>query len=143
MTKQEAAYHQLKRSFVLFSRERDYLSALTLAGAADEILGKLVAAAGGQKKAIDAEVVFITYIMSIHRENSSEKEIRDFLLYPRNALKHLAIGNREDLNFNFVDAAETMIDRAVSNYLALTKYWPEDQSYYEYLKERKRLNEKH
>ena len=42
----DIAERQLERAIVLFLDDKDYVSALTLAGAAEEILGKLLNKAG-------------------------------------------------------------------------------------------------
>jgi hypothetical protein len=46
-TKQQLAEHQLDRAIRLLLDEKDAISAVTLAGAAEEILGKLVELQGG------------------------------------------------------------------------------------------------
>ena len=46
LTKQQVAEHQLERALRLFLDERDYVSAITLAGASEEILGRLLAKEG-------------------------------------------------------------------------------------------------
>lgn len=61
MTKLEAAIHQLEVAIRLFI-EGDYLSSLTLAGAADDILGSLMRHAG-KKSALDQ-------ISDFHREST-------------------------------------------------------------------------
>ena len=142
MTKREAAFLQLRRAFLLFAYERDYLCTITLAGAADEILGKMARRSNGLEPAIEEEVKIIRDIMQKQGYEASDNEVRDDLLYPRNALKHLRIGEREDIVFDFAEEAEAIIDRAVTNYLAVTGEWPDDDAYDAYRKARaQRRNE--
>ena len=47
-TKQEVAIHQLERAIDLFIQEEDIICATTLAGASEEIFGKLLEKNGGQ-----------------------------------------------------------------------------------------------
>lgn len=61
MTKLEAAKHQLAVAIQLFLDE-DYLSSLTLAGAAEEILGKLSMRAG-KPVAIDDGGTFLQKLL--------------------------------------------------------------------------------
>lgn len=142
MNKTEVAFHQLKRSFLLFAREKDYLSALTLAGAADEILGKLVAKSDqSDTTALEDDVDLIRAIMLKLGDSVTENEIRDYLLYPRNAAKHLLVGTRSDFTFDIREEAESFIERAVNNYYTVTGWWPDDPSYDEFLKAQETLNE--
>jgi hypothetical protein len=141
MTKLDAAYQQLRRAFILFAHDRDYVSAITLAGAADDILGKMVRRTVDKSAALENQVDVIRKIVMKRGHDASEKDIRDGLLYPRNAMKHLRIGDREDLEFDLAKEAESIIDRGVSNFLNVTGKWPDDPAYYDYLKERKRLGD--
>lgn len=87
ITKLEIALHQLNVAIRLFL-EGDYLSSLTLAGAAEEILGSLSERAG--------TVVAIEYIIDFHYSDTdpaiTEKERRkvicDLLNKARNQVKH-------------------------------------------------------
>ena len=55
LTRVEVARVQLDRALLLFLSKADYISAITLAGAAEEILGKL-AEQSGQPHALDSVV---------------------------------------------------------------------------------------
>ena len=86
MTKLEVALHKLNVAIRLFL-EGDYLSSLTLAGAAEEILGKLSERAG--------KSVAIDFIIDYnHRDTvpalseQQRRNIRDLLNRGRNMAKH-------------------------------------------------------
>lgn len=137
MTKLELAYHQLDRAFILFAQDRDYISAITLAGAAEEILGCLVRhGKNGRSAAIDEEIELVSAIMRGQGGIPIEKEVREALTFARNALKHRNVGGRTDAEFDLREEAEMIIDRAVENYEALTEWWPDSSSYDEYRRAR-------
>lgn len=133
MTKFEIAYHQLNRAFILFARDRDYICAITLAGAAEEILGCLVRdAKNGRKAAIDEEIELVSAIIRGQGSTPVEKEVRQALTFARNALKHRNVGDRTDAEFDLQEEAETIIDRAIDNYEVFTGWWPDNNAYDEY-----------
>ena len=88
LTKLQVAVHQLGVAIQLFLKG-DYLSSLTLAGAAEEILGKLSEKAGLP--------VAIKEIANHHRgeidpaipANKQDKTVADILNKARNAAKHV------------------------------------------------------
>ncbi|MGF6534311.1 hypothetical protein P3T20_005115 [Paraburkholderia sp. GAS206C] len=87
ISKLDVAVHQLNVAIRLFL-DGDYLASLTLAGAAEEILGRLCERAG--------KPIAIDYIVDYHRNDTdpalSDKKRRtilsDALNRPRNAAKH-------------------------------------------------------
>lgn len=96
LSKLQVASHQLGVAIRLFL-EGDYLSSLTLAGAAEEILGKLSEKAGLP--------VAIKEITEFHKadidpaipDNKHQKTIPDILNNARNAAKHIL--NPDDTEF--------------------------------------------
>jgi hypothetical protein len=85
LTQLQAAMHQLDRAALLFVDCSDYLSAITLAGAADEILGQYVRDRGGTA-VLDDQKRFSTAREWSHL---SEKQVNDqHLNVARNCLKH-------------------------------------------------------
>ena len=96
LTKLEVAVHQLDVAILLFL-DGDYLSSLTLAGAAEEILGKLCERAG--------KPVAVEAIIAFHWNDTdpalTDNKRRNILLgvlnSGRNAVKHA--NDRNDVNF--------------------------------------------
>lgn len=96
LMKLEVAVHQLDVAIRLFL-EGDYLSSLTLAGAAEEILGRLSEKAGLP--------VAIKEIANFHRSDidpaipasKQDKTVADILNKARNAAKHII--NVDDIDF--------------------------------------------
>ena len=60
---------------------------------------------------------------------ADNKKIADHLNYPRNSLKHLKVGDRDDFNYPVVKAASEIIERAISNYIKVTSYYPDEELY--------------
>ncbi|MDD8027441.1 MAG: hypothetical protein PHI34_13120 [Acidobacteriota bacterium] len=99
------------------------MSALTLAGAAEEILGNMLRVKG-QKSAYDCVVErnekIWAFAVTIAKEKEYPlrvpdlKEIKQRANRPRNALKHLCDG--KPVNAYYRWNAEEMIVRAISNY---------------------------
>lgn len=121
----EIAHRQIERAIVLFLDDRDYVSALTLAGAAEEILGKLLNKEGKEhwldsisKGALRA-LGFRKRELQTPEALQTKKEIANIANRYKNTFKH---HNNDGTITLLVDvAAAEMIDRAISNYFDLTK----------------------
>ena len=117
-SKLEAAKRQLDRAIKLFFDEADYYSAITLAGASEEILGKMLEARG-ETHALTSISSTITEILSANDVPTlTNRELIRQLNDVRDWLKHYRDG--KDLDFDAKEAALQLIDRAVSNYFQLT-----------------------
>ena len=105
--------------------DKDYISALTLAGAAEEILGKLLNKVGKEhwldsisKGALRA-LGFRRKEFKTHEAVTARKEIANIANLNKNRLKHY---NNDGTITLLVDvAAAEMIERAISNYFDLTQ----------------------
>jgi hypothetical protein len=126
MNKADVALIQLERAMRLFLEENDYISAITLSGAAEEILGKQV---NDRPNALDELVEIISMLLRKRGINIEVKNIQEHLNYPRNSLKHLKVGNRNDLNYPALEAASELIERAISNYIRVTSFYPDEELY--------------
>lgn len=116
-TKREVAAHQLERALRLFLDENDYVCAITLAGASEEILGKLLEKSG-QEPALSSFVNACVAIgKNIHAEGGPPKI---FVAMPnefRNSLKHITDGQVVTIP---KEAAVEILARAIENYWLLT-----------------------
>ena len=97
LTKLDIAEQQLLHAIELFCSGERIISAITLAGAAEEILGKLVAGTG-QTNSMESEVsdkceLFESFF---HRTGNS-KTFRDQENSARNELKHVGTGTADEL----------------------------------------------
>jgi hypothetical protein len=117
-SKREIIEVQLRRSIRLYIDEFDYLPALTLAGASEEILGAIIKNSG-EKPSIEKKYeVFKKVEESIWGEPAPDKKyyINAYNL-TRNHLKHLV--NHEGIAFDPELESRKMIGRALENYSAL------------------------
>lgn len=118
LTAEEIAEHQLITALRLW-HDDDYLSALTLAGAAEEILGKRLRILG-RTPSFDQIKNDIVALAKQHGDTDpkTEKLVADLLNQTRNELKHYDCD--DSLSFDMrLDAAE-MLERAIANYHLLT-----------------------
>lgn len=114
----DIAEHQLLTALKLW-REGDYLSALTLAGAAEEILGKRLKKLGRESsfEQIKKEIVGLARDQG-ETDVKTEKLVADLLNQSRNELKHYS--GDEVLSFELRQDAAEMLERALANYYMLT-----------------------
>jgi len=118
LTKLQIAEIQLNRAIELFLSGEDYVSAITLAGASEEILGKLLVQKG-ERNILEELVDASQKIESvIYGDASEKKKIVSLANYYRDRLKHISDG--ADLFFSVDSEAADLIDRAISNYYKLT-----------------------
>lgn len=117
----EVAIKQLETAIDLFVDKADYVSAITLAGAAEEILGALVKRKGA-RPAVDE---LCTSLISKYVPTADPCHIRnEYLNKPRNSLKHANRTNEDTLEIEVEPEAISMIARALSNLLTLNRSVP-------------------
>lgn len=121
----EIAHRQIERAIALFLDEEDFVSALTLAGAAEEILRKLLNREGKEHWLDSISTGALKALGFRKRELGStealraKKEIANIANRHKNAFKHY---NSDGTVTLLVDvAAAEMIERAISNYFDLTR----------------------
>jgi hypothetical protein len=117
LSRSEVARLQLVEAIRLFVDEK-FLVALTLAGAAEEILGKLLAR-DGTLPIVKESAQAISQLrektgLSI-MDGKSEKELIDEWNAARNMVKHLVNPEDESITLNLCDEAYWMIRRALEN----------------------------
>lgn len=119
LTNFDIANIQLERAIRLFMVEEDFVSSLTLAGAAEEILAKLLPKEGPRPALGEA----IKQSREMQRlfgfKESSFKEAAEVANFWRNSFKHCKLDQAATLSVDF--AAAEMIKRAVENYFKLTR----------------------
>ena len=118
LSAEEIAEHQLLAAIRLW-QEGDYLSSLTLAGAAEEILGKRLRKLGREPSFNQLRDLIVAFAQSEgDTDPKLEKAIGDMLNDTRNELKHY--GGDESLTFDLRSDCLEMLERAIANYQALT-----------------------
>ena len=118
-TKAELAEHQLDRAIRLFLEEKDYVCAITLAGAAEEIFGKLLENQGLKPALASVVDACVDMGQKIYKEAWPRKGFVAMENSYRDGLKHITDGNPLTVTR---EAAVEIIDRAVQNYVALGIY---------------------
>jgi len=113
-SKKELAVEQLVCAVNLYLDE-EYVPAITLAGAAEEILGKLLHFKG-HKNALGVLVAYVTQFWAPRRgiEKTEKQAIKDANEI-KNHLKHFD-GSNETVSFNPHFDAFLLIQRAIENY---------------------------
>ena len=102
----------------------DPISALTLAGAADEILGRMVARKGRMPR-IESNAEFLGSIFEwAGRPRPGRSELIKIENRVRNELKHQDDGRNTAIEADFVFEAEEMLLRCLFNYYDAFECWP-------------------
>lgn len=116
LTPIDVARIQLDRAIHLLSGE-DYVSATTLAGAAETLLGDLLRNKG-RKHALDEIIeTSVSAERGIQHDDLKPKGVVSLANFYRDRLKHLASG--ETMTFSVDFEAASMIQRACENYVKL------------------------
>lgn len=117
LTKLEVAEYQLERALRLFLDESDYVCAITLAGASEEILGKLLEKEGKEHALENIINSCMAAGKAIYNEIWQPKKFAGMANYFRNGLKHYTDGKPITIPR---EAAIEILDRAIDNFWALT-----------------------
>ncbi|MDO8270595.1 MAG: hypothetical protein Q7U82_01570 [Gammaproteobacteria bacterium] len=113
---------QMDRAIELFLTDKDYVSAITLAGAAEEVLGKILKHNFPDETTSLEDMIKGTQILSKGRcsdpKEYETKALVSLINFFRDHLKHY----KEDavLTFDSADEAVSLIDRAITNYWRIT-----------------------
>lgn len=124
LSAEEIARHQLLTAIKLW-QEGDHLSALTLAGAAEEILGKRLRKIGHEPSFDQMKKIIVALAAQEgDADPKLESVVGDMLNKTRNTLKHYA--GDESLSFDLRADCREMLERAIANYHALTGLFLEE-----------------
>ena len=117
---QSIALRQLETALRLYFEGEDYYSVITLAGAAEEILGKLLICRGDEnslsalkRAAAAVHEVFLS-------QTPKDSEISERANAARNAMKHWSPDKPKVIEFDVREEAKDMLNRATDNYYDLT-----------------------
>ena len=113
------AVEQLDVALELFLSRRSFVSALTLAGAAEEILGKALAQSN-RKNTLESEYTFIEPVNTLlRRRQYNWRAFVDEKNRVRNAAKHMQDSSQSSVVADIEDEALWMLVRACDNYRRL------------------------
>ncbi|MGC8101887.1 hypothetical protein [Metapseudomonas otitidis] len=137
VNKMEIAHQQLELALELFMSKTNYICAITLAGAAEEIFADLVKHRGGENHLYTQKRL----IERIEKKSISIKQLADIRHLYRNALKHADRDPDAILEFDEVLEAKAFLCGALTNYfkLDIEKAFPMMEKLWNYLSENKLL----
>ncbi len=118
LTAEAIAERQLLTALKLW-HEQDYISSITLAGAAEEILGKRLRKLG-MEPSFDQMKAIIVALAKQEGDTTPnlERLVAGMLNGTRNELKHYA--GDESIEFDLRSDCQELLERALGNYQALT-----------------------
>ena len=116
--KQSIALAQLETALRLFSVGEDLISVITLAGAAEEILGKLVKSRGRDNSLDSLKKTATSIYERLFSESIDAGVFADRANRARNALKHLTAGG-DPVSLDVREEAVDILNRAVDDYWIL------------------------
>lgn len=117
---EEVALQQLETALRLWQDEYDSISAITLAGAAEELLGKLLEEEGRTNALEDLKAGASAIYGALYADEIHAKEFVKRANKARDHLKHYTPGQyREISRMDLEQHAVDMLDRAITNYWRL------------------------
>ena len=118
LSKHAIALAQLETALRLFHAGNDLISLITLAGAAEEIFGKLVKKQGHDNSLDSLKETAVAIHERLFAESIDPSAIADRANRARNALKHLTAGG-DPVSLDLDDEAVDILNRAVDDYWIL------------------------
>ncbi|CAN7630744.1 hypothetical protein [Massilia sp. LjRoot122] len=121
ISKLTVAAEYLGRAIELYFRGDSYFSALHLAGAAQELLGKFVERTGADSAhtSLVKGAVRISKFLNEGGEPSTDKDIRDIVNHAKNRSKHMNAVGDDVVEFDARTQARAMLDLAISEFYYL------------------------
>jgi hypothetical protein len=117
--RRDLALAQLQTALRLYFDAGHHASVITLAGAAEEIFGKLVTASGGDNSLDSIKRAVSEIHKKLYGEPLEDKHIRNRANAARNSLKHWDEGDTEIIKFDLEQEAHDMLHRAIDKYWLL------------------------
>ena len=118
MSKTELARSQLEVALHFYMVEQEYPAVITLAGAAEEVLGKMAQAKGLEPSLKRTVRELMEAYKVVWLKDAKESDFADLRNRARNELKHFCSG--QDLRADFEHEAGSMLTRALENFLLCT-----------------------
>ena len=117
--REDLALAQLETALRLFFEGNDLASVITLAGAADEVFGKLLTAAGRTNALEELKRAVAAIHLKLSGEPLDAKEVACHANRAKNSLKHWDEGQDQIVKLDLHQEALDMLFRATDNYWAL------------------------
>jgi hypothetical protein len=113
------ALAQIETALRLFFEGVDLFSVVTLAGAAEEIFGKLVRARGGANSLDELAKAGVAIHQFLFKETAELRSFRNRANRARNASKHLNADEAPTITLDLRQEAIDLLHRAIENYWLL------------------------
>jgi len=127
MTKSDIAMNQLRTSIQLYNKG-NFISSITLAGAAEEILGKIAAKKANRNALLDEKVIIDQLAEMFNKQKPALKKVIESRYKTKNELKHNDLGKDSEVkNIDFRYQAEELIIGAINNYMIIFDKEPKDR----------------
>ena len=117
--REDLVLQQLQTALRLYFEGSDLASVITLAGAADEVLGKLLDASGQPSSLETLKTAVLAIHEKLYGEAGNPKHIADRANNARNSLKHWDEGQPTIICLDLAQEASDMLFRAIDNYWLL------------------------
>lgn len=127
MELRDIALAQLRAAARMYNEE-NYVCAITLAGASEEILGQMATKRGGFNQ-LQVAVAYHKSVMRFYgKSEPSDRDAKSWLNKLKNSMKHNDAGENSWLDPEFFeDEAAVLIVRATKNYITCYKDLPPDR----------------
>ena len=113
------ALRQLETALRLYFEREDYASVITLAGAADEVFGKLLTSMGRSSSLDEMTKTEAAIHEWLFKTPASTKDFAKRANLARNNLKHWDAGSSLTVRLDLEEEAHDMLGRAIDNYWSL------------------------
>ena len=114
--KRSIALEQIETALRLYREGNDFFSVITLAGAAEEIFGKILSSRGQSNSLQELTTAAVLLHKHLFGEETGAKEFADRANRARNALKHFEAGGFPTITLDLREEAKDMLNRAIDNY---------------------------
>jgi hypothetical protein len=113
------ALKQLETALRIYFEGSDYAAVVTLAGAADEIFGKLLKASGRESSLDSIKKAVSAIHLKLFGEALAPRQVAERANRAKNTLKHWDPGDPQIVKFDLLEEAGDMLNRAIDNYWTL------------------------
>jgi hypothetical protein len=126
MEKKDIAINQLRSAAKLYN-SKDYISSITLSGAAEEILGR-IAKKRTNSNQLEKEIEYLRSVYNYFSgQNPSNKILIEKINSVKNELKHNDSGENEWVSADFENEAAMLFIKGVKNYFDCYQDYPKDR----------------
>jgi hypothetical protein len=115
----EMATCQLETALKLYFKGGDHYSAITLAGAADEVFGKALKVQGQETRLEEIAKSVSAIYKKLYGDELDPKAVVERANHARNALKHWGADQPMLVEFDLDEEVKNMLERGIANYWAL------------------------